>query len=115
MHQHALDAFVAQTANAETSPQRVIFALAGLCLLVEHEKTGRQIQQAHARLARYRDAWPQIELPVETAALSAADVLNVPEGEGRDAIVREWCAAVWSSQRSNHSAIRNYLRQHGEG
>lgn len=115
MHQHALDAFVAQTANASTPPQRVVFALAGLCLQIEHKRSGRQVQQAHARLAKHRGNWPSIVFPGERGALTAADVLRVPDGDQRDASIHEWCAVVWGTHLQNHSAIRNYLQRHGEG
>lgn len=114
MHQHALDAFVAQTANGDTSPQRVIFALAGLCLQIEHQKSGRQVQQAHARLAKHRGNWPGVVFPVESGALTAAEVLESPAGPARDAAIHAWCASVWGIHHQNHSTIRNYLRQYGE-
>ncbi|HEX6716913.1 MAG TPA: DUF5946 family protein, partial [Pyrinomonadaceae bacterium] len=47
IHQHIVDAFTAQTADQNTKPIAVAFALIGLCLYLEKNCTGKQVQLAH--------------------------------------------------------------------
>lgn len=61
--QHVVDAFSVQTAGAESKPIGVVFGLVGLCLHVERRFSGRQVQQAHTKLARRKREWPGVHLP----------------------------------------------------
>ena len=45
------------------SPIRGAFALAGLCLAVEREFTGRQVQCVHTLMARRHRTWPRYRAP----------------------------------------------------
>ena len=97
IHQHVVDAYAAQRADAASKRIGVAFALVGLYLRVERRQTGRQVQLAHMRLARERREWPQFELPEQRGALGAADVLAVPPGPDRDRAIDAWCASVWGA------------------
>lgn len=52
IHQHVVDAYAAQSATAETKPITLMFALIGLCLHVERQLNGRQVQRALTSISR---------------------------------------------------------------
>jgi hypothetical protein len=95
IHQHIVDAFAAQTANQNTKPIGIAFALVGLYLYLEKGYTGRQVQLAHMRLAKRRQEWPRFDLPEFRGEITVADVLREPPGEKRDAMIGSWCDSVW--------------------
>ncbi|MCY7379493.1 MAG: DUF5946 family protein [Gemmatimonadaceae bacterium] len=82
VHQHVVDAFGAQHADARTTPLQLAFALVGLYLRVERGYTGRQVQRAHAVLSRRRPALPALVPPDFRGEVTAADVLAAPGGAG---------------------------------
>src|SRR5438309_9926111 len=88
IHQHVVDAFAAQTADEQTKPIKLTFALVGLYLHVEKQFTGRRVQLAHMKLAREKHPWPPLVLPEATGAMTAADVLVAPAGPERDAAIQ---------------------------
>lgn len=94
LHQHGVDAYQAQHAVRSASGIGVAFSLIGLCLMLERSATGLQVQRAHMVLARTKREWPAFDLPREPAGLTVRDVLDA---EDRDAMLRQWCAAVWAS------------------
>jgi len=81
IHQHVVDAYSAQTADENTKPIGLVFALVGLYLYLEKNYTGRQVQQAHMKLANNKKPWPKIELPKDRGAITVTDVLNAQPGE----------------------------------
>jgi Family of unknown function (DUF5946) len=105
IHQHVVDAFAAQHANAESKPIGIVFALIGLYLCVERAFTGRQVQREHARLARVRRSWPRLEPPADRGRLTIHDVLAAPPGSERDRAISDWCASVWEAWRGSHERI----------
>lgn len=109
IHQHIVDAFTAQTANRDTKPIGVAFALIGLCLYLEKNYTGRQVQLAHMALARKKREWPRFDLPEARGEITVADVLNEPAGPTREAKIHEWCASVWQAYNESHQQVRNLL------
>ena len=113
IHQHVVDAFGAQTANAETKPIALTFALVGLCLHLEHEFTGRTVQRAHMELARAKRQWPIWAQPSDRGSITADDVMARPEGPGRARAIDEWCESVWAAHHECHTGIRILLQQHG--
>jgi uncharacterized protein DUF5946 len=110
IHQHVVDAFAAQRANDGTKPITVIFALVGLYLHLEKGQTGKQVQRVHTLLARRRRDWPRIDLPPARGEVTVADVLRVPAGPARDAMIDTWCAAVWAAYSANHALIADLLQ-----
>jgi hypothetical protein len=48
IHQHVVDAFIAQHADENTKPIAITFALVGLYLHVEKGFSGQQVQRAQA-------------------------------------------------------------------
>src|SRR6266540_4157759 len=74
IHQHIVDAFQAQTADENTKPISIIFSLIGLYLYIEKMYTGRQVQQAHMKLAQNKKVWPMLDLPKQKGTITVSDV-----------------------------------------
>ena len=116
IHQLIVDAFGAQRATAKTKPIRLAFALIGLYLHVEKGYTGRQVQQAHMRLARSKRTWPAFKLPQYRGEVSVSDVLAAPPGAERDAAIEKWCRSVWNAYRESHAQVAGLFEEAaGEG
>ena len=114
IHENSADAWRAQHADETTKPMAVVFAVMGLYLYLEKGFTGRQVQLAHMRMARRRRSWPRLPLPKKQAHLTVEDVVAVEPGPARDAMIRQWCAAVWETwrragRRSPHWRRRNWM------
>jgi Family of unknown function (DUF5946) len=113
IHQHVVDAFMAQNADERTKPIGLTFALAGLYLHVERGVSGREVQRVHMALAKRKQVWPSFALPRERGTMTAADVMAAPPGPQRDRAIDDWCASVWQEFRGSREAIVELLRQHG--
>lgn len=111
IHQHVVDAYAAQDADVGDKPIRLAFALIGLFLSIEKQYSGRQVQFAHMALARRRRRWPTFPLPADRGRITAADVLAVPPGPGRDELIRAWCACVWAEYRESRPAVEGLLKE----
>jgi len=111
VHQHAVDAFGAQEADASGKPIRLAFSLIGLNLHVERGLTGRQVQLAHMAIARRKRAWPAFPLPLDRGRITAADVLAAPAGPGRDEMIHKWCACVWEAFRESRQVVIDLLEE----
>ena len=109
IHQHVVDAFTAQTADEDSKPIAVAFALIGLCLYLEKNYTGREVQLAHTALARRKRDLPKFQLPHLRGEITVADVLREPAGPKRDAKIREWCASVWKAYSDNQQQVRDLV------
>ena len=81
IHQHLVDVYGAQHVRQSRSTIGAAFALAGLYMAVERGFTGRQVQQAHIRMARAFKPWPRFEPPQDVGPLTVADVHAV-DGAG---------------------------------
>ena len=112
IHQHVVDAFAAQTADGNTKPIKITFALVGLYLHVEKQFSGRQVQLAHMKLGREKETWPTFQLPKERGAVSVTDVLAAPAGPERDRMIHRWCSSVWEAYRDNRQVIADLLGRH---
>jgi hypothetical protein len=113
IHQHAVDAFTAQTATAQSKPVAVAFALIGLHLYIEKGFSGRQVQRAHMALAKRKRVWPSFPLPADRGAITAIEVIAIPPGLPRDQAIRAWSECVWRSYGSCHPAVATLLADHG--
>jgi len=105
IHQHIVDAFTAQNADEQTKPIGMVFSLAGLYLYIEKGFTGRQVQQAHMKMAKHKNNLPSIQLPAERGNITISDVLMAPAGGERDHMIYKWCEAVWSAFQNNRDVI----------
>jgi uncharacterized protein DUF5946 len=110
LHQHVVDAFAAQCANESTKPITLTFALVGLYLHVEKGQSGRQVQRVHMLLAGGRKNWPRFDLPFDRGDVTVADVMRVPAGPARDAMIDTWCACVWAAYRACHAQIAELIQ-----
>lgn len=106
IHQHVVDAYTAQHADETTKPIGVTFALAGLYLFLEKGYSGRQVQQAHMRMAERKQPWPAFRFPKQKGEITIQAVLAAAPGEERDRVIKKWCAAVWQAYRENHDTVR---------
>jgi len=76
IHQHIVDAYTAQTADTNTKPIGITFSLIGLHLYIDEKYTGKQVQQAHLKLAKKRKDWPSFNLPEQRGDIRVTDVLT---------------------------------------
>jgi Family of unknown function (DUF5946) len=97
IHQHAVDAYTAQTADTLTKPIAISFALAGLYLFIEKNFTGKQVQDAHVQMSKKPKEYPVISLPESTGDITVKDVLDAAPGIDRDQMIIQWCISVWTS------------------
>jgi uncharacterized protein DUF5946 len=110
IHQHVVDAYVAQTATDGSKPIGVAFALVGLYLHVERGQDGRHVQLVHMKLGKRRREWPRFALPAERTATTVREVLAAEPGVARDRAIHAWSAAVWADWNDSHERVREYLR-----
>lgn len=110
--QHVADAFTLETATPDTKPIALVFGLAGLYLHLERQFSGRQVQEMHMKMARFKRAWPNILLPEDRGSVSVLDVLAAPPGPGRDSAIDDWCRSVWSAFAGNRRAIVSLMREY---
>lgn len=113
LHQHVVDAWAAQHADASTKPIGITFALVGLFLRLERGFSGRLVQRVHMDLAKRRRSWPSFSLPAERGAVTAIQVMEASPGPARDRAIDHWCASVWESYRDSHRAVAELLVEHG--
>ncbi|MEO8359278.1 MAG: DUF5946 family protein [Vicinamibacteria bacterium] len=113
IHQHAVDAYAAQAADAQTKPIKITFALVGLYLLIERQFTGKAIQRAHMDLARQNRNWPTFDLPEDRGSMTVSDVMATNEGPERDAAIHAWAASVWAAYVQTKDEIRVLLERYG--
>ena len=106
IHQYAVDAYEAQHAGGKTRNITVIFGLIGLYLALEKGYTGKQVQQAHQQIARVQKDWPRLKPPSRPAFLTVMDVLKVPDGLEKDAMIRQWMATIWASWADRQVWVR---------
>jgi hypothetical protein len=105
IHQNIVDAFAAQHADETSKPIYIVFALIGLYLCVEKNFTGKQAQKAHMQLAKTRRQYVRPVLPKDRGAIGIRDVLAVPAGPARDAMIHEWCVSAWEAWRESREQI----------
>jgi len=105
IHQYIVDAFAAQQADEKSKPIKVAFALIGLYLHIEEQYSGREVQEAHMRLAKNKKQWPVFDLPVHRGNIGISDVLHAKPGPERDRAIREWSASVWEAWSDSHAKV----------
>jgi hypothetical protein len=114
IHQHVVDAFAAQTADEDTKPIKITFALLGLYLFLEKDFTGRQVQLTHMKIAKVKDNvdWPKIIYPEDKGSITISDVLQSTPGEERDLMIKKWCLSVWEAYSDSHLQIVDFLNKY---
>ncbi|HSD98157.1 MAG TPA: DUF5946 family protein [Patescibacteria group bacterium] len=112
IHQYIVDAFAAQTADKNTKSIKINFGLIGLYLHIEKGCTGKEVQQAHMQLAKYKDKLPVIVLPKERGEITVFDVLDSPEGNVRDTKIEEWMQSVWEAYKDEQGKVKEFLKEY---
>jgi len=107
IHQLIVDAYGAQHAGGCTKNITVIFALIGLCLVIEHNYTGRQVQLFHMKIPKQH--WPYLEPPKSSASIKINDVVNAKTNIQKELLIRKWVNAVWNSWVEQHKYIRRIV------
>jgi hypothetical protein len=110
IHQYAVDAFAAQTADDTTKPITLAFALVGLYLAAERQYSGRNVQRVHTLLARRRKRWPKFDIPEFRGAITVGDVVDTPPGPERDEAIRRWAVSVWQAYSAQRDAVLDLLK-----
>ena len=113
IHQHVVDAWIAQHADLNTKPMGVAFALAGLYLHLEESFSGREVQRAHMKMGARKREWPKFSIPKERGSMTALDVMAAPPDAERDRAIDAWCASVWSAYLDSHAAVEQFLKEFG--
>lgn len=111
IHQYAIDAFAAQTADKKTKPITITFALIGLYLHLKKNFTGKEVQQAHIQLAKHKKIWPNFKLPEKRGDITVFDVIDMLEGSNRDEMIIKWCESVWEAYEENHIQVINLVKR----
>lgn len=109
IHQHIVDAFAAQTADAQTKPIKILFALIGLYLYLEKNYSGKEVQLAHMKIGRTKMVWPKFSLPENRGEITISDVLQKNAGGERDIEIRNWCVSVWNAYAASHKEVKSFL------
>ena len=112
IHQYVVDAFAAQTADKDTKPITILFALVGLYLHLEKGFTGRAVQLAHMQLGKVKESWPIFPLPQFRGTITVFDVVATPPGLTRDAMIKKWINEVWEAWGDSHAQVGSWLASH---
>jgi hypothetical protein len=110
IHQYAVDAFAGQTADANTKPITLTFALVGLYLRAERQYSGKHVQRVHMLLARRRKCWPRFDIPEHRGAITVRDVMDTPPGPERDEMIRTWADSVWQAYSAQRDRVVDLLK-----
>jgi len=110
IHQHIVDAFMAQHCDEDTKPIAVTFALVGLYLYIEKGFTGKLVQRTHMQLAKRRKDWPNFAVPEQKGDVTVFDVLASQPGDERDNSIKTWCGSVWAAWRESRQQIMDLLK-----
>ena len=113
IHQHVVDAWMAQHADETTKPIGLTFALIGLYMHVERGFSGRQVQQAHMAMGRHKRSWPRFPLPANRGSITAVDVIAEAPGGARNQAIDAWASSVWRAFQDSGSAVVGLLAEYG--
>lgn len=95
IHQHLADAYTLYTADENTKPISILFALAGIYLFTEKNYTGKKVQQVHLQMSARKQNWPLLSLPVKRSTITPEDLLRKKPGSERDQLLFDWCRDIW--------------------
>jgi hypothetical protein len=108
IHQHAIDAYVAQHSGNGMKNITTAFALIGLYFAIEHGYNGKQVQRVHMLLGRKKYKWEALQPPDKSSySLTVCDVLKEQPGENRDVMLRKWMCDVWESWKHQHNWVKD--------
>ena len=113
IRQLVVDAWMAQTANEETKPIGLTFALVGLYLHVERGFSGLQVHHAHRTMSRVKSSWPSFPLPRDRGSVTASTVMAAPPGRERDEVIDAWSRSVWAAFRESREVVVEIVAKYG--
>jgi hypothetical protein len=99
-HQLTVDAYGAQHAGGSTPRIRVVYALTGLWLALEHDFSGEEVRAVHRRLGEPVAEWPDFAPPAGPQSwTTVVDVAQAGVRSGSNAghahAVQRWAEDVW--------------------
>lgn len=103
IHWHAVDTFTAQNAHENTKPITITFA--GLYLMLEKNFTGKEVQNAHIKMAKPRKTWLEFNLPKHKGDITIEDVIITPPSSMLDDAIFKWCASIWDDYTESHGKV----------
>jgi hypothetical protein len=110
IHQHVVDAYAAQHSGGITKNIATIYALIGLCLMIDHGLTGKQVQKVHMRMPKRK--WEKLDAPTDYKWMTIRDVLEAKNSSERRVLIRQWAISVWDSWGQYHDYIQNLADQY---
>jgi hypothetical protein len=105
IHQHVVDAYAAQHSGGITKNIATMYALIGLCLMIDNGLTGKQVQKVHMRMPKRK--WEKLDPPTDYKWMTTRDVLKAKNSSERRALIRKWAISVWNSWKRYHDYIGN--------
>lgn len=111
IHQVVVDAYAVQHLNKKgLTPIQKIFALYGLCQVIENGLTGYEVQQEHIRISRKKVVidWPELPDFQPSFALDVGDVLSALD---RVQATFDWAGDAWAAWAPAHEIVRNFIRK----
>ena len=110
IHQLAVDSYGAQHSGGVTKDITTFYALIGLCLAVEHNFSGRQVQLVHMKIPKQK--WEKLNPPKQSASITVATVLEADTDDKRDELIRAWAKSVWESWAEYHELIKKKAKEY---
>jgi len=104
IHQIAVDTYGAQHAGGATKSITSAFGLIGLCLALEHNYTGREVQKVHMKIPKQN--WEKLELSGISGNFTVSEVLKAESGQELKILIYKWASSVWQSWSHHHKKIR---------
>lgn len=108
IHQLVVDTYAAQHFPGDGKPIMITFALVGLYLVNEKNFTGKEVQNAHLKLAGKGKVWPEFKIPADKNWLTVSDVFNVPDGKKQE-MIKKWSKSVWNIWLPEKEKIQKFL------
>jgi Family of unknown function (DUF5946) len=105
VHQLSLDAYTAQHAGPDAPAISTVFGLVGLHLAVDRGQDGRQVRDAHQRLAATGTAWPRLPRPEHTGDVTVFDVALADTSTEHIAAAHRWAESVWAAWHASQPTI----------
>jgi hypothetical protein len=106
IHQYMVDAYTAQTANSDTKPIALTFALVGIYLHIEKNYSGKEVQAFHTLMSNKKIKWPIFELPTNRGEISIDMVIAAEIEEERNKMIQLWCNSIWMAFSANHKVVK---------
>ncbi|MGZ7109414.1 MAG: hypothetical protein ACXVHW_10625, partial [Methanobacterium sp.] len=72
--------------------------------------SGKEVQNAHVKLAKHRKQWPVFDIPEYRGKIRVNDVIVAPEGPKRDEMIYKWCTSVWNAYSKSHEKIADLVQ-----